>query len=486
MINSVQLQDLLANKYQLLVFEDLATALATPTTLYKMLESVYKQEYKNNERMVFYTAEPVTEQILKHLEQSLSILDISGFFCLICSPHLVPKYGTDPVGTMQIDLETTAPLPTAFAVPDTVCPLPWMHLEIRHAGDIYPCCVQESQVSSMTPGALQQALQGPAMAQLRSEFMSGQRPAGCRHCWKLEDEGLPSNRGWHVKKYLKKFYSEYFDNVKIRSLDIKPGNVCNFKCRICNPVSSSAFADEAQRTGIKIQTVNSVQRVEYNEHVWDDLQSLLPAIENLDFYGGEPFLVKQIPQLLQCAVDQGHADHIGLHFNSNGSIFPESLVPALLKFKSVDIALSIDDIGPRFELERGGSWTAVADNILKFKQLTSDRFEVYLMPTVNIQNVYYLDELLTWADKNQLRVELNFLDRPQWANIDQLTYAGKRLIANKYGKSDNAHLQNIAQRVATAEGSDGVVFVKVIKRFDQIRAEKFSATHPEIAAAMGY
>lgn len=473
----------LSNLYQFefLVFNDLADELSTPTILFKTVDAVQKDAFDKNERIVFYTSHYPSDEVLAHLHKCLELLDVSGFFCVLCCPHdlrsRVTKFA-DPVTLVQIAINTSESLPTSFVVPDTVCPLPWMHLEIKHNGDIYPCCVYETSIATAKDTTLANALAGTSMTELREEFMQGKRPSGCSHCWQLEDQELKSNRQWHVGYNSKKFYLEYFDNIKIRSLDIKPGNVCNFKCRICNPTSSSLFADEAK----SVIEIKSGRWVEYNNYTWNELEALLPNIENLDFYGGEPFLVKQIPTLLEYAVAKNYAKNIRLHINSNGSIFPESLIPTLTKFKNIDIALSIDNIGRRFELERGGKWADVAENILKFNQLNC----MYLMPTVNIQNVYYINELLAWANQHNIRVTLNFLDAPSWANIDYLTPAAKELVINKFKTSTNPNLQNIAQRIQRSAGSDGTEFVKQMKKFDNLRNQNFAETHLEIATAMGY
>lgn len=477
------LKTYLSNLYQFefLVFTDLANELTTPTELFKTVDAVQKDVFADNERIVFYTSHVPSDAVLTHLHKCMELLNVGGYFCVLCCPYDIRKQLAkfeDPVTLVQIAVDDSNVLPTSFIVPDTVCPLPWMHLEVKHNGDIYPCCVYKNSVATAKDTTLADALAGTAMTALREEFMAGNKPSGCRHCWQLEDQQLKSNRQWHVGQYSKKFYSEYFDNVKIRSLDIKPGNVCNFKCRICNPTSSSLFADEAKN----VIAIKSGRWVEYNDYTWNELETLLPNIENLDFYGGEPFLVKQIPKLLEYAVAKDYAKNIRLHINSNGSIFPQALIPTLTKFKTVDIALSIDNIGARFELERGGTWTEVAENILKFNQLNN----TYLMPTVNIQNVYYLDELLAWAKEHNIRVTLNFLDDPQWANINSMTTAAKQLVIDKFSTSTDANLQNIAQRIKESPGSDGTEFVKQMKRFDTLRNQNFAETHSAIALAMGY
>jgi MoaA/NifB/PqqE/SkfB family radical SAM enzyme len=167
-------------------------------------------------------------------------------------------------------------------------------------------------------------------------------------------------------------------------------------------------------------------------------------------------------------------------------VYPKDIIDNIQKFKEVDIAISIDDIGSRFELTRGGVWKEVEANILRFKELESENFKVYIFPTVNIQNVLYLDELLDWADKNQLVYKFNFLEFPKYYNINSMTDQARELVINKYRDSSNLQLQALANRVKNSAGSDGKMFLKNVKWLDYIRNQDFSTTHNEIAQAMGY
>jgi MoaA/NifB/PqqE/SkfB family radical SAM enzyme len=336
-------------------------------------------------------------------------------------------------------------------------------------------------VGNANENSLSEIFNNDKMELLRKQLSTGGRPHGCDHCWRLEKQGLTSNRQWHAGKNAQDFYSKWYDDVKIRSLDLKPSNTCNFKCRTCNPSNSSLIADEVRKHST-IPIVND-RWEEYGAYTWAELDALLPTIENLDFFGGEPFLLKELKAFLRGAVATGDSDHIRLHFNTNGSIFPKDIIDTLKQFKEVDLAFSIDDIGQRFELTRGGVWSEVEANILKFKELG---FFPYIFPTVNIQNIFYLDELITWADSNDLNYTFNYLEFPRWLNIDSLTTTAKDLIINKYQDSTNPVLQSITKRITNSIGSDGSGFVRQMQRLDRIRNQDFNSTHNEIAQAMGY
>jgi radical SAM protein with 4Fe4S-binding SPASM domain len=449
--------------YNLLVFADVATVSNTPTEAYKLLASVRKDAFADNERIVFYGNNP-EPGLIKHIKQAIDLLDIGEFFCLFY----------DDI----VDAEVHS---TRYKIADTVCPLLWSHLEVRHNGDVYPCCVNQTPVGNANENSLQEIFNNDSMVLLRRQLATGGRPDSCDHCWRLEKQGVSSNRNWHVGKHANSFYSSWHDDIKIRSLDLKPSNTCNFKCRTCNPNNSSLIADEVKQ--YSAIPVVSDRWDSYGDYTWAELDTLLPNIENLDFFGGEPFLLKELKHFLRNAVDSGHSKHIRLHFNTNGSIFPKDIIDTLVQFKEVDLAFSIDDVGERFELTRGGSWAEVEANILKFKELG---FKPYIFPTINIQNVLYLDELISWADSNNIPYTFNYLEFPRYFNINSLTPEAKELVINKYTNSTNPLLQQIAERVKKSNSSDGKQFVKQMKWFDYIRNQKFSNTHKEIAQAMGF
>ena len=202
-------------------------------------------------------------------------------------------------------------------------------------------------------------------------------------------------------------------------------------------------------------------------------------------YGGEPFLIKPLTQLLQQAVDQKQSQHIRLHYNSNGSVYPTHLIEHWKQFKHIDIHFSIDNVGKRFELERGGRWDQVKSNISKLVELDLPNLKISIMPTVSIMNILYLDELVEWANELRLPVTLNYLNWPAEFSIKNLTLSAKKLILKKFQDHPWPEMSNILTTITSSPDSDGIKFVERTKHFDRIRKQNFLDTHPEIAHAMG-
>jgi hypothetical protein len=152
----------------------------------------------------------------------------------------------------------------------------------------------------------------------------------------------------------------------------------------------------------------------------------------------------------------------------------------------VDIHFSIDAIGERFELQRGGTWSEVEDNILRIKNLNLPNMSFSLMPTISIMSVYYLDEVYNWAQKHQFKLFASNLTTPSEFALNNLTSAAKQLILKKFQNHPWEEMQNVVKFIQTTPSSNGELFVNQIKWFDSIRQENFAKSHFEIANAMGY
>jgi MoaA/NifB/PqqE/SkfB family radical SAM enzyme len=345
------------------------------------------------------------------------------------------------------------------------------------------------------------------MQNLRRQFRVGEKPETCKLCWDEEAAGRTSKR-IHSRVRLKELYSQVDwtndDPDQLWFLDLKLGNICNLKCRICGSWSSSKWADEE----LKYMPVGSdkKQHVAYqwlkqgawprnpDTNFWENLKQLLPNIKYLEFTGGEPFLIQEHFDLLKFAVEQGYSKNIDIHYNTNGTVHPEQAY-LWQHFGRVDIAFSIDNVEERFEYERyGAKWQEVNDNIMSITSYNQHaNLTTQLCFTVNIQNVYYLDELLTWADRKGFdNVFFNMMHSPDHMSVQRMTLAAQELVLNKLkntrwsSKTYQREIDAIIKFIEQGPGSDGTAFLEKMQRADAYRNQNFMDTHCEIATAMGY
>lgn len=486
----------LGQKYSVKGLIDLAELTNSPTSAYQFFYSLHQVEFAVNDRIVIYTSlSAVPDSLLQHLYQAVNFVDISNWFILICSPadisqqlaDAASKYSSDPVSFQhfKVLLEQTATLSDQYHLPDTICAIPWTHLEIKNEGTITPCCMSRGiTIGDITSSTLDNAFFSDQMESLRKQFLTGKKPTECNSCWKNEDRGLTSIRIHNIKRLKKQFLLQHLEKPTITSIDIKFNNTCNFKCRVCSPTSSSLIAAEHKKfLNIPIKKQSNWSE---SDNFIEQLISKLPHLENIDMFGGEPFLIKKFANVLRTAVEQGHAKNIRLHYNSNGSIWPDEFLPYWPHFKEVDLHFSIDAIGPRFDLQRGGSWTEVKENILRIKNLNLPNLTINLMPTINIMSVYYMDEVYEWATNHNFKLFASNLTSPLEFGLNNLTKAAQDLIVEKFQYHPWSEMQNVVNLIKSTPPSTGKSFIEKIKWFDSVRQENFSNSHPEIAKAMGY
>jgi radical SAM protein with 4Fe4S-binding SPASM domain len=488
------LEEQLKEKFNVKLIYDLGELSTTPNGLFKLLNSVYQESYDLNDRIVFYTSEVPPERFLRHLYETLNFIDISNWFVLICGPialkDLLPsackKFSTDPVslGYQETHLSTTHKFVDQFVLPDTICSIPWTNVEIQPNGDISPCCVTRDitlgNIKTTTPN---QAFHSAPIKKLREDLLSGKKPAACASCWKVEDNNLTSIRIHNIKRTKKDFLTKFLDNPKISTIDLKFNNTCNFKCRVCGSNSSSLFALEEH----KYQGTPLILQDNWSEsdNFINQVIDLLPNLQNIDMYGGEPFLIKKFKKVLELAVDRGYSKNIRLHYNSNGSIWPDHVLPYWPYFKLVDIHFSIDAVGKQFDLQRGGNWEEVEANILKIKELNLSNLSISIMPTISVMNIYYIDQVYNWANKHGFPVFVSHARGPG-IELRNLTKQAKGIIFEKFKNYPEAEIQKILKIMRELPDSDGINFGNRVRWFDRIRNENFSESHFEIATAMGY
>ena len=414
--------------------------------------------------------------------------------------------------------------PVPVEVPETVCIVPWIGMEVNSLGNYRPCCLMDGFIQDengndlvATETTISEAFNSKWMQDFRQAFLNGEKPEACKKCWAEEDAGRMSKRinATSNPNYLSRVKKDEIDynNLnpeEIYYMDIKLGNICNFQCRICGSHSSNKLINE------EIAFVSPHAKAGHIAHTykkrglwprqsptfWEDLKALLPNVLNFEITGGEPFLIKEQFELLEFAVECGEAHHIELHYNTNGSTWPAHAPDIWKHFKALNVAFSIDNVGKRFEFERkNGRWDTALETIRKMNEfkltqrLRSDKISqitTQLCLTVNIQNVFYLEEIINWAETQDFDdIYFNMLHYPDSMAISHMTPQAQILAVDKLESGNFAprfkrDIQNIVKFIELGPGSDGSEFAKRTFMFDTSRGESFDSLYPEMAEAMRF
>ena len=390
----------------------------------------------------------------------------------------------------------------------TFCVLPWMSLETSPIGTVRPCCLAEDEITDTTGNKysllstdLNEIQNSQYMQKLRQEFVDGTKPETCRKCWNEERSGRTSKR-MHTLNRLEHIVTDTewtADAKPLVFIDFKLGNICNLKCRICGSWSSSTFAAEEVRfkgkDSFHYQMLKDGAWPRRNQKFWTEIDKLMEQVRYLEFTGGEPFMIQEHFDLLQRMVDKGIARNVEIHYNTNGSKFPEHAEKIWKHFKLIEIAFSIDDVNERFEYQRANAvWAEVNTNMDRFEDMRDRNTNIQLQvcSTVNVFNVMYLEGLANWIDKRSFDfVYWNMLHEARYHNVSTLPESAKE-VAIKNLKNANVteyhrnEFNNIIDFIKAGNSLDGEDLRNNVKLVDWRRQQDLRTHHLELANAIDY
>lgn len=396
---------------------------------------------------------------------------------------------------------------------DKFCVLPWISLETSPIGTVRPCCLAEEEIVDIhgnkfdlgKSAELADIQDSNYMRRLRKEFLQGEQPKTCKKCWAVEDSGGTSKR-MHTLDRLKHLIpdTEWTQDAKpLMFLDLKLGNICNLKCRICGSWSSSSYAVEEiefvplaeKKRSFHYQMLKQGSWARDNQDFWDEINSVSDQIRYLEFTGGEPFMIREHFEFLERIVEMGIAGQVEIHYNTNGTQFPENAEDIWQHFKLVEIAFSVDDVNERFEYQRANAvWSEVEYNIARFMAMRDRHSNIQLQVciTVNVFNIMYLEDVANWADQQGFDfIYWNMLHEAHYHCINTLPESAKliakeRLQVANVSPTARIELNNIIDFMFNGQSIDPQLLHHNIRITDARRKQDLRTHHPELAQAIRY
>lgn len=380
---------------------------------------------------------------------------------------------------------------------DTFCVLPWMHLATVSSGNLRVCC-------NSTPGKnlirredktpykifrddIKDAWNSDTYKTIRKQMLDGERPDMCVRCFREEDAGLSSARmNWNRRWKTDEEYSAT-PEMNIKYVDLRLGNLCNLKCRMCNPYSSNQWVKEWSliEDALSESEYERLKNMDWPENpkTWDNLFLLDHTIEEIYLTGGEPTLIKQQHILLSHLVEKGLASKIRLKYNINVTNIPNHLIEVWQHFKRVQLNCSIDAVGElNHYIRYPSNWDKIDENLTKVIQLPNVKCEIHT--TVQMYNILNLHEMLAYAKSKDMRCYLNILNHPEYFNIRVLPKPLKEEVKERL--TNFIDVEKVSGVIAYMEAEDWSErmqkFVDATVALDISRSESIVELVPEFAA----
>jgi hypothetical protein len=363
----------------------------------------------------------------------------------------------------------------------TYCSLPWIHLGTHPHGGVTPCCISDHTAGlnrarnftesddvffNLNEHSITQHMNSDYFRQLRLQMLAGEKPIACMRCYDEEDKGIRSKRlhengiyNAHTEEWARKNTRE--DGtilLDLRFVELRLGNVCNVRCRTCNPASSSQWRKDYKELVDKLEFVNDGytwldQKRDFrwpeDEKFYEDLYNCAPNMEVLYINGGEPTLIKAHWVYLRKLVDSGRSKNITLWYNINMTNIPDYAIDLWKQFREARICASIDDLSARNHYIRYPTiWKDVQQNL---KKILMPELNVRITQTVSAYNFAYLGEFLAWAP---CPVDMNFVYDPDYLSPMVLPPSVRQEIISGYRQGPHGNNVNIANLSSMYDNND--------------------------------
>jgi len=391
----------------------------------------------------------------------------------------------------------------------TYCAISHLGMALQNQSDLCTCNVNKEswqnakkEVIHVYSHPIKTAFKSHTRKIISAALDHGIKHPSCQHCWDLEGSGAVSPR---------QTYNNTFGNItplpdQPRILVIKPGNTCNYACRMCNPVTSSSWysdgyeLEKANLTSSSWYSDNKSNQnanITFNEYTktfetirnsfnsdntefWDTLKEWIANLVYIDIYGGEPFLTPAMFELLEHGINIGANKNIALNIHTHASIFNQRYLKILAQYKQVDFHVSIDSTDPaQLEYIRHKStYDTVIENSTKFKEFIKDYPNIYMRITNTITplNVFYVDNTMEELSAMfKAPVGANIVTTPEY-DIRHLPIPVKQYLIKNLS---TINVVNFLKQTISGCDIEWPKFCQTTDKLDQLRGQSFAKTFPE-------
>lgn len=412
----------------------------------------------------------------------------------------------------------------------SMCMLPFMHLHTWPSGKVFPCCVWNSKVpvGNQNENTLEEIFNNENMQEVRKQMINGEPPAPCYRCFQQESQGIQSLRvtaNDRHRQHEHLIHEAEKNNYKVKDFnlyywDFRIDNLCNMACRSCGPELSSLWHNDHYALYNRYIADNKKGLIRPNKdqlnQIIDIVNKNINDVERVYFAGGEPLINDMHYYILDRLIKAKRFDCL-IYYNTNLSVLhykKYDLIEMWNNFdsrpkKSIEIAASLDAIGPKAEyIRHGQKWNKIEKNIKKILETPNLRFMI--TPVISIFNIMHLPDYLDYfmLDCHMLHHDImlgNVLTEPTCYHIatlpEHLKIKVRKLFAeyleNRKNTFNKATLDDISYKFNSILqfmdmniGDESLLkaerkwFINMTTKLDTVRGQDFTKTFPELACLL--
>lgn len=319
--------------------------------------------------------------------------------------------------------------------PDTLCLAPWTHTYLSPQTERRMCCASrepaqnfqqyidtKSGTGRYIPISLDEHWNGEHMKSVRRRMMAGETLPECEVCNnKLLNTDVYRDYFWHLfrHKYDELMLATDDDGYTTSnpvSWDYRFSNLCNFKCRMCGDMLSSAWESE-QRQHNMIDWSNSKNKwmqPEIRSEISKFQDTQIEAefaeaveqhrVEEIYWVGGEPLMYEQHWRYMKRIIELGDGPRVYARYNTNLSRVHyrgmDLYRDILCNIRDWQICASLDGTGRIGEYIRTGlDFQQWRENFQRGIDIQRHRRQMRIDFTLTLPGLFEVENIQKFADK---------------------------------------------------------------------------------------
>ena len=319
--------------------------------------------------------------------------------------------------------------------PAGFCMAPWTHTYLSPQTERRMCCASREPAQNFAqyidtkagtgkymPVTVEEHWNGSHMRSVRQRMMAGQTLPECEVCNdKLLNTSVYRTYFWHLFQHK---YNEAcattdlngHTSMKPVSWDYRFSNLCNFKCRTCGDMLSSAWETEQKQNDMVNwgDPKNTWMRHDVRQEISKFQDTVIEdefsraveehRVEEIYWVGGEPLMYEQHWRYMKRIIELGDGGKLYARYNTNLSRVDyngDNLYRDILgKVRDWQICASIDGTGEIGEYIRTGlSWPKFQSNFEQGMQHATHRRQMRLDFTLTLPGMFEVDAMQKTAEQ---------------------------------------------------------------------------------------
>jgi len=319
--------------------------------------------------------------------------------------------------------------------PKTLCMAPWTHTYLSPQTERRLCCASREPAQNFEqyidtkagtgtyiPIALEEHWNSDHMRSVRKRMMAGETLPECAVC---NDQLL--NTDVYRSYFNRLFEHKYLQAVETTdetgytsmepiSWDYRFSNLCNFKCRMCGDMLSSAWETEQKQhdmvnwhdpknNWMRPEVKNQIEQFQSTQIEQEFAQAVEDhRVEEVYWVGGEPLMYEQHWKYMQRIIELGDGKNVYARYNTNlsrteyrGCNFYTDI---LSRLRDWQVCASIDGTGAIGEYIRTGLvYTQWLENFRQGVKVATNRRQMRLDFTLTLPGMFEVVPIIKLAEE---------------------------------------------------------------------------------------